>query len=285
MSQTLPEDMPPTFISAVSAAMVRTRLPGAVVDVDELTWRPFGRREPVLAGISLHIEAGSRVLLAGPSGSGKSTLLRALAGVLTATETGVLTGSVLIDGLRPAGSSVGLMMQDPADALVAGRVGRDVAFGPESFGMPRAQIWSRVRSALASVGFPYDVDHPTSALSGGETQRLALAGVLALTPRLVLLDEPTSMLDPAAAARVRAAIVSAVRRSGATLVMVEHRLSDWVDEVDRLVVLDRSGRVSAHGPVRPTLAMNADSLAAQGVWVPGVPAPIGTTGVGRAGVA
>lgn len=273
MSQTLPEDMPPTFISAVSAAMVRTRLPGAVVDVDELTWRPFGRREPVLAGISLHIEAGSRVLLAGPSGSGKSTLLRALAGVLTATETGVLTGSVLIDGSRPAGSSVGLMMQDPADALVAGRVGRDVAFGPESFGMPRAQIWSRVRSALASVGFPYDVDHPTSALSGGETQRLALAGVLALTPRLVLLDEPTSMLDPAAAARVRAAIVSAVRRSGATLVMVEHRLSDWVDEVDRLVVLDRSGRVSAHGPVRPTLAMNADSLAAQGVWVPGVPAP------------
>jgi len=241
--------------------------------VRELTWRPFGRKEPVLTGVSLRIEAGSRVLLAGPSGSGKSTLLRALAGVLTTTETGDLSGSVLIDGSPPAGSSVGLMMQDPGDALVAGRVGRDVAFGPENFGMPRSQIWSRVRSALASVGFPYDEDHPTSALSGGEAQRLALAGVLALTPRLVLLDEPTSMLDALSAAVVRDAILSAIGTSGATLVMGEHRLSDWVGEVDRLVVLDPTGRISVDGPVAATLATSADSLAAQGVWVPGAPPP------------
>jgi len=246
---------------------------GALVEVRELSWRPFGRREPVLAGISLRIEAGSRVLLAGPSGSGKSTLLRALAGVLSTTATGDLTGTVLIDGSQSAGSSVALMIQDPADALVAGRVGRDVAFGPESFGLPREQIWSRVRSALVSVGFPYDEDHATGALSGGETQRLALAGVLALTPRLVLLDEPTSMLDPLSAAVVREAITSAVRASGATLVMVEHQLSAWVEEVDRLVVLDQSGRVSVDGPVGATLAMSADLLAAQGVWVPGVAAP------------
>jgi energy-coupling factor transport system ATP-binding protein len=246
---------------------------GAVVEVADLTWRPLGRREPVLAGISLRIEAGSRVLLAGPSGSGKSTLLRALAGVLSMTETGELTGSVLIDGSPSAGSSIALMMQDPADALVAGRVGRDVAFGPENFGLARDQIWSRARSALASVGFPYGEDHATGALSGGETQRLALAGVLALTPRLVLLDEPTSMLDPSSAASVREAITSAVRASGATLVMVEHKLAAWVDEVDRLVVLDPTGRVSADGPVAATLAMSADSLAAQGVWVPGVAAP------------
>jgi len=246
---------------------------GALVEVRDLTWRPFGRRDPVLAGISLRIEPGSRVLLAGPSGSGKSTLLRALAGVLTTTETGDLAGSVLIDGSAPAGSSVGLMVQDPADALVAGRVGRDVAFGPENFGMPREQIWSRVRSALAAVGFPYDQDHATTELSGGETQRLALAGVLALTPRLVLLDEPTSMLDPPSAAVLREAIRSAVRSSGATLVMVQHRLSDWVDEVDRLVVLDPTGRICADGPMASTLATSADSLAAQGVWVPGVAAP------------
>jgi len=241
--------------------------------VRDLSWRPFGRKEPVLSGVSLRIEAGSRVLLAGPSGSGKSTLLRALAGVLTTTETGDLSGSVLIDGSPPAGSSVGLMMQDPGDALVAGRVGRDVAFGPENFGMPRSEIWSRVRSALASVGFPYDEDHPTSALSGGEAQRLALAGVLALTPRLVLLDEPTSMLDASSAAVVRGAILSAIRTSGATLVMVEHRLSDWVGEVDRLVVLDPTGRISVDGPVAATLATSADLLAAQGVWVPGAPPP------------
>jgi energy-coupling factor transport system permease/ATP-binding protein len=246
---------------------------GAVVQLRDLTWRPFGRREPVLAGISLRIEAGSRVLLSGPSGSGKSTLLRALAGVLSTTETGELTGSVLVDGSQATGSSVALMMQDPHDALVAGRVGRDVAFGPESFAVPRAEIWARVREALVCVGFPYDQDHPTSALSGGETQRLALAGVLALTPRLVLLDEPTSMLDPASATVVREAIIAAVRASGATLVMVEHQLSDWVHEVDRLVVLDSAGRVTADGPVAPTLADSADHLAAQGVWVPGVAAP------------
>src|SRR5450631_2183605 len=256
---------------------VRTPAPlavqGAVVELRDLTWRPFGRREPVLAGISLRIEAGSRVLVSGPSGSGKSTLLRALAGVLTTTETGDLTGSVLVDGSPPTGSSVALMMQDPGDALVAGRVGRDVAFGPESFGMARGEIWSRVRSALVSVVFPHDQDHATSALSGGETQRLALAGVLALTPRLVLLDEPTSMLDPAAATMMREAIIAAVRASGATAVMVEHQLSDWVHEVDRLVVLDSAGRVTADAPVASTLPSSADSLAAQGVWVPAAVAP------------
>src|SRR5665811_2252241 len=274
VSHTPPDTVPPEGALTGSALTgAPPSVQGALVQVRELSWRPFGRHEPVLAGISLRIEAGSRVLLAGPSGSGKSTLLRALAGVLTTTETGDLTGSVLIDGSQSAGSSVGLMMQDPADALVAGRVGRDVAFGPESFGLPRDQIWSRVRSALTAVGFPYDEDHATKALSGGETQRLALAGVLALTPRLVLLDEPTSMLDPLAAGVVREAIVSAVRDSGATLVMVEHQLSDWVEEVDRLVVLDPAGRVSDDGPVATTLAMSAGSLAAQGVWVPGEPAP------------
>jgi len=246
---------------------------GALVEVRGLTWRPFGRREPVLSGVCLRIEPGSHVLLAGPSGAGKSTLLRALAGVLTTTESGDFSGSVLVDGAPPAGSSVGLMMQDPDDALVAGRAGRDVAFGPESFGMPRDEIWSRVRTALASVGFPYDEDRPTNTLSGGETQRLALAGVLALTPRLVLLDEPTSMLDPSSAAIVREAITSAVRASGATLVMVEHELSAVVHGVDRLVVLDPNGRVSADGPVAETLAASTELLVAQGVWVPGVPAP------------
>ena len=255
-------------------AEVPTVSEGALVEVRDLTWRPFGRREPVLAGITLRIEPGSHVLLAGPSGAGKSTFLRALAGVLTTTESGDFAGSILIDGLPPTESSVGLMMQDPDDALVAGRVGRDVAFGPESFGMPRDEIWSRVRAALASVGFPYDEDRPTNALSGGETQRLALAGVLALTPRLVLLDEPTSMLDPSSAAVVREAISAAVRASGATLVMVEHELSAVVDGVDRLVVLDLTGRVSADGPVRPTLAKSADLLVAQGVWVPGVASPL-----------
>ncbi|MGZ4695829.1 MAG: ATP-binding cassette domain-containing protein [Oryzihumus sp.] len=246
---------------------------GSRVEVDRLTWRPFGRREPVLADLSLTLEPGERMLLAGPSGSGKSTLLRALAGVLTTTESGDLTGSVLVDGAPPAGAAVGLLVQDPADASVAGRVGRDVAFGPENLGMPRPAIWARVADALRSVGFPHGVDRATSALSGGEAQRLALAGVLALRPGLVLLDEPTSMLDPSSAAVVRAAVLDAVVDAGATLVLVEHQVEPWLDLVDRVVVLDGSGTRCADGPVRATLAAETTSLLARGVWVPGEGAP------------
>ena len=241
----------------------------------DLVWRPFGRTEPVLPGLDLRIGPGERVLLAGPSGSGKSTLLRALAGVLTTTESGDLSGAVRVDGRDPGdgGTHVGLLVQDPADAAVAGKVGRDVAFGPENLGLPRDRIWSTVRDALAAVRFPYGADHPVHALSGGEAQRLALAGVLALGPRLVLLDEPTAMLDPRAAEAVRRSVTAAAREAGATMVLVEHRLGPWVEDVDRLVVLDAAGRVTADGPVAATLHTHAADLAAQGVWVPGVELP------------
>jgi energy-coupling factor transporter ATP-binding protein EcfA2/energy-coupling factor transporter transmembrane protein EcfT len=248
---------------------------GALVEVENLTWRPFGRTAPVLAGMCLRIEPGQRVLLAGASGSGKSTLLRAIAGVLTATESGELAGSVQIDGRDPQGSGavVGLMVQDPADASVAGQAGRDVAFGLENESVPREEIWPRVRKALASVTFPYGLEHPVNALSGGEAQRLALAGVLVLRPGLMLLDEPSSMLDPEAASAVREAIWSAVATSGATVVLVEHHLGPWLPEIDRVIVLDADGTVAEDGTVAATVLADPAALAARGVWVPGVPAP------------
>lgn len=249
--------------------------PGADIEVRRLTWRPARRRTPVLDRLDLHIPAGQRVLLAGPSGCGKSTLLRALAGLLLTAADGDLGGSVLVDRVlvedspdRPA-----LLMQDPTAGIVAETVGRDVAFGLENLSVPAADIWPRVHAALQASAFPYPPWHSTAALSGGESQRLALAGSLVLRSRVLLLDEPTSMLEPAAAADVRAAVRRQVDASHATTVLVEHHLEPWLDFAQRLIVLDHRGQVVADGDPRTVLSERRDFLASAGVWVPGVPAP------------
>lgn len=222
---------------------------GALLDVRGLSWRPWGRGEPVLSGLDLHLEPGERVLLAGPSGAGKSTLLRALAGRLS-PDDGELAGRVAVGG------GAGLLLQDPSTAVVAERAGRDTAFGPENVSLPRAQIWARVSEALRDSSFPYDGDRPTSALSGGEGQRLALAGVLALRPGLLLLDEPTAMLDEPTAMRVRAAVLDAVGQAGCTLVVVEHRMTPWLAHVDRVVTLSPDGRLATDTPPPPHAPMS-----------------------------
>jgi energy-coupling factor transport system ATP-binding protein len=215
------------------------------------------------------------VLVTGPSGSGKSTLLRAMAGLLLTAADGDLGGDVLIDGVAVAGSPrrPGLLLQDPSAGIVAETVGRDVAFGLENLAVPPAEIWARVRRALTASRFPYPATHPTAALSGGEAQRLALAGSLVLNSPVLLLDEPTSMLDPASASAVMAALRSLVEQSSATLVVVEHRLEPWLGFVDRLVVLGDDGTVVADDEPDLVLAREGASLAKLGVWVPGLEAP------------
>ncbi len=225
------------------------------------TWRPLGRRNAVVAGLDLTIKPGERVLLVGPSGAGKSTLLYGLAGALGSTIAGDLTGTADVGG------RLGLLLQNPADAIVAERIGRDVAFGPENAGMARDEIWSRVDASLESVGLAHGRDHLTSALSGGEQQRLALAGVLAIEPDLLLLDEPTSMLDAATAASVRDAIVRAA--GDRTLVVVEHRIEPWLEHVDRVIVLGAGGIIVSDGPASTFVA----GARPDGVWMPGMPKP------------
>ena len=253
----------------------RTAGTGASVEVDGLTWRPYGRAQPVLTDLSLRLEAGERVLLVGPSGSGKSTVLRAVAGLLLTADAGDLSGTVLVDGVAPGSvaGSVGLVLQDPGAGVVASTAARDVAFGLENLGMPRDAMAAPVAAALNEVGLGHLADASPLTLSGGEQQRLALAGALAMSPRVLLLDEPTAMLDPANAASVRRVVGDVVRARGLTTVVVEHRLGPWVDLVDRIVVLGPDGSVVADGPPATVLAQRGAELTAMGIWVPGQPDP------------
>ena len=274
-------------------------------------WRHAGRTRPAVSSLDLDIRPGERVLLLGPSGAGKSTLLHALAGVLGDSTTGETdragelaagraaadaedadeTGSLLIDGAPPRArrGRAGLVQQDPETQVVLSRLGDDVAFGAENLAVPAADIWRRVAEALDDVGLGgLPLDHPTSALSGGQKQRLALAGILAMRPGLILLDEPTANLDPAGVLEVRDAVGRCVARTGATLVVVEHRVSVWKDLVDRIVVLQpgsaTDSAVLIDGPPDQVLVQARDMLTAAGVWVPGYVPPTRARGGGGAGV-
>ena len=235
-------------------------MPSGEVRFRGFTWRPLGRREPVIRDLDLEITPGERVLLLGASGAGKSSLLQALAGALGTTIAGEVKGEAVVDG------RLGLLPQNPDDAVVADRIGRDVAFGPENLALSRHQIWLRVDEALQAVQLHYGHDHLTAALSGGERQRLALAGVLALRPDVLLLDEPTSMLDADHASSVRDAVLDVA--DGRTLVVVEHRFESWLDHVDRVVVLAGGGLVF-DGSIGAFLA----APPIDGLWMPGLPAP------------
>jgi energy-coupling factor transporter ATP-binding protein EcfA2 len=212
-------------------------------------------------------------MLLGASGSGKSTLLFGLAGLL---EGGESEGELRIDGRDPraARDRTGIVFQDPESSLVMARAGDEVAFGLENRCVAAAEIWPRVDEALEMVGFPYGRDRPTDALSGGEQQRLALAAALALRPGLLLLDEPTANLDPDGAGLVREAVGRLVAGGELTMLLVEHRVAESVDLIDRLIVLEAGGGVIADGPPAEIFAARGDELAAAGIWVPDHPLPM-----------
>lgn len=215
------------------------------------------------------------MLVVGRSGSGKSTLLAGIAGVLGTDEDGDERGSLTVDGVpaSAARGSCGLVLQDPDSQVMLARVGDDIAFGPENLAVPRDEIWRRVDEVKNAVGLGVLASHPTSELSGGEQQRLALAGVLAMRPRALVLDEPTANIDPAGARDIVAAVRRAVDAAGLTLVVVEHRVDLWAPVVDRVVVLGPHGIVH-DGPTSQVLGEHGGELAASGVWLPGHPVEI-----------
>ncbi|KUM30008.1 ABC transporter permease [Arthrobacter sp. EpRS66] len=236
-------------------------------------WHHAEREKPAIASLDLEIPAGQKVLLVGPSGAGKSTLLHALAGLLEADDSEQSTGQLLIDGSDAFAREhpVGLMQQDPETQVVQSRVADDVAFGAENLAVDPSIIRQRIPEALDAVGLGMlPLDHRTQELSGGQKQRLALAGILAMQPGLMLLDEPTANIDPEGIGPLRDAVLNATQVSGATLLVVEHRLDAWAGHMDRVIVLEPGGGV-AHD-LDPQRLIDDEELRAElsaaGLWVP-----------------
>ena len=205
---------------------------------------------PALRDVSVEIEAGEVIALLGPSGSGKSTLLRAFAGLVPHFHGGRFSGCVEVAGrdtrtVRPAdlAGTVASVFQDPEEQIVLSTVVREVAFGLENVGTPADEILSGAREALAAVGAAQLAERSVRELSGGELQRVCLASAVALRPRLLLLDEPTSQLDPAAAD----AFVELVAGLGVTVLIAEQRPRRVLDHADRVLFLDR-GRIVLDAP-------------------------------------
>jgi energy-coupling factor transporter ATP-binding protein EcfA2 len=227
----------------------------ALVRVDALSYRHPDARRPALEDISLELQPGELVCLLGPSGSGKSTLLRALAGLVPHFHGGTFAGRVEVGGrdtrrARPSelAGTVASVFQDPEDQVVFTQVANEVEFGLENLGVPPAEIPLRARAALEAGRVGHLADRRTPELSAGELQRVCLASALALGPELLLLDEPTSQLDPAAAER----LLEGLGELGTAAVVSEQRPALPLEHCDRVLFLE-AGRLVLDAPREPAL--------------------------------
>ena len=214
-----------------------------------------GDDQESLCGIDLDIAAGSFVAVLGHNGSGKSTLAKHMNAILVPDE-----GQVLIDGIDTADEdrvidvrrTVGMVFQNPDNQIVANVVEDDVAFAPENLGVPPKEIRRRVDEALKQVDM-YDFRmHAPHLLSGGQKQRVAIAGVIAMQPRIIVLDEPTAMLDPQGRAEVIGTITKLCRENGMTVVLITHHMDECVG-ADRLIVMS-NGHIVADGTPKAVFA-------------------------------
>ena len=230
--------------------------------IRDLTYAYPGAETTSLVDVSLTFQPGLTAV-AGPSGSGKSTLLRLLNGLVPRFHDGTICGEVHVSGqdvFRAPTSAlareVGFVFQDPESQFVRATVEDEVAFALENTAVPRALMRMRVPEALHAAGVTHLAGRSTASLSGGERQRVAIASAIALQPRILVLDEPTSQLDPAGAASVLSACAN-LARNGTTVVMAEHRAAGLLTVADQLVVV-RRGVVRGPGEVIPMLQHLSD---------------------------
>jgi energy-coupling factor transporter ATP-binding protein EcfA2 len=222
--------------------------------VRDLSFTYAGAEKPSMENVNISIDKGEFVVFTGPSGCGKTTLCRCLNGLIPNFYSGNLQGEIKIDDIDIKGKStaelathVGFVFQNPENQLFSLSVERDVAFGLENLGIPREEALQRIRWAMEATGIldlrykaPYE-------LSGGQQQRAAIAGVLAMRPSILVLDEPTSFLDPKSAEEIVGVIAKLNRELNLTTLLVEHRLDVVSRYANRVIVMDK-GKIALDGP-------------------------------------
>lgn len=246
----------------------------AIIEAKNLTYTyPFAEK-PAFKNVNLNIDMGEFVLLTGPSGCGKTTLCRCFNGLIPHFYGGKLEGEIIVAGLNPSehpihemARHVGMVFQNPENQLFALTVEKDVAFGLENLGLPRDEIRRRVDWALKVTGI-YDLkDRAPFELSGGQQQRVAIASVLAMQPEIIVLDEPTSFLDPLSAKNILETIYQLNKDLGITVILIEHRLDLAARYVNRVIIMNDGSIVLDEEPRKAFLD---ERIRLMGVGIPKV---------------
>ena len=244
----------------------------AIIETKNLTYTYPNATESSITDISIHIDEGEFALITGPSGCGKTTLCRCFNGLIPHFYQGELKGNITAVGLNvgetPAhelAQHVGLVFQNPENQLFALSVEKDVAFGLENLGIDRTEMRKKVDWAMELTGIQDLRERPPHELSGGQQQRVAIASVLAMEPEVIVLDEPTSFLDPLSAKRIFEVIKELNRKLGTTVVLVEHRLDLTAAYSDHLIVMD-AGKVVLDG--KPREVLHSDEARLIGIGIP-----------------
>jgi energy-coupling factor transporter ATPase len=244
----------------------------ALIETRNVTYTYPGATKPSISNVSVTIEKGQFTLITGPSGCGKTTLCRCFNGLIPHFYQGELQGTITIAGLNVAehaiyelAKHVGLVFQNPENQLFALSVEKDVAFGLENLGFQREEMRERVDWALKLTGI-YDLrERAPHELSGGQQQRVAIASVLAMQPEVIVLDEPTSFLDPLTAKKIFEVIHDLNKRLGTTIILVEHRLDLTAKYTDHIIIMDE-GKVVQDG--EPHEILRSEEARLVGIGIP-----------------
>lgn len=244
----------------------------AVIEAGDFSYTYPSSTKPAIDGISFTIDKGEFVILTGPSGCGKTTLCRCLNGLIPHFYHGKLKGRIRVAGLdvennqiHDLAKHVGLVFQNPENQLFALSVEKDVAFGLENLGVPRDKMMQKVEWALKKAGIYELRERAPHELSGGQQQRVAIAGILAMEPDIMVLDEPTSFLDPLGAKKIFEVIEELNQSFGVTVILVEHRLDLAARFANHAIIMDK-GKIVLDG--KPRSILDSEEARMLGVGIP-----------------